>query len=79
MTGDLDMGNNKIQTTSDPTDDTHLARKKYVDDRDNVSLQIIYAKSNEKLSLTGGTMSGDLDMRNHNILHAANYVPSSDI
>ena len=28
MTGDITMGNNKIITTSDPTDDTHLSRKK---------------------------------------------------
>ena len=47
MTGDITIGNHKILTTSDPTDDTHLTRKKYVDDQDN-----------KKLSLTGGTVTG---------------------
>ena len=67
MTGDITMGNNKIITTLDPTLETHLLRKKYVDDRDNL-----------KLSLSSGTMTGELNMGNHHILHAANYVPSSD-
>ena len=78
MTGDITIGNNKIISSSDPTLETHLTRKKYVDDRNNATLQVIYTKSNEKLSLIGGTMTGDLDMGNHNILHAANYVLSSD-
>lgn len=32
----------------------------------------------KKLSLSGGKMTGDLNMGNHNIVHASNYVPSSD-
>ena len=72
------MGNNKILSTSDPLDDKHLSRKKYVDDRNNATLQVIYTKSYEKLSLTGGTMTGDLNMGNHHIIHAANYSPSSN-
>jgi len=31
MTGDLVMGANQVTTTADPTDDTHMARKAYVD------------------------------------------------
>ena len=33
MTGDINMGNHKIIKNSDPTNDAHLARKKYVDDK----------------------------------------------
>ena len=47
MTGNINIGNYKIISSSDPTDDTHLARKKYVDDQDNL-----------KLNLSGGTVTG---------------------
>ena len=44
------MGN-KIITTSDPTDDTHLARKKYVDDENknylNLYSRTIFGKSHK--------------------------------
>ena len=33
MTGNIDMGSNKISTTADPTNDKDLSRKKYVDDQ----------------------------------------------
>ena len=76
MTGDITIGNNKIWSTSDPTGDKHLTRKKYVDDRDNVTLQVVYSKANEKLSLTGGTMTGDLNMGSHKIIK--NSDPTED-
>ena len=68
MTGDITIGNNKIITTSDPTLETHLSRKKYVDDRNNATLQVIYTKSGEKLSLTGGTVTGDITIGNNKII-----------
>ena len=67
MTGNLDIGNNKVITTADPTGEKHLTRKKYVDLQDA-----------KKVSKSGDTMTGDLDMGNHHIIHAANYKPSSD-
>ena len=65
MTRDLIIDNHRIWSTSNPTHDRHLARKIYVDEKDNL-----------KLSLTGGTMTGDLNKGNHNIIHASNYTPS---
>ena len=35
-------------------------------------------RDNLKLNLSGGTMSGDINMGNHHIIHATNYTPSSD-
>ena len=45
MTGDLDIGNNKVITTADPTGEKHLCRKKYVDIQDA-----------KKVSKSGDTM-----------------------
>ena len=33
MTGDINMGSHYIITSVDPTENMHLARKKYVDDK----------------------------------------------
>ena len=43
MTGNITLGNNKIVTTSHPTDDNHLVRKKYVDNslNDHITLSIL--------------------------------------
>ena len=49
MTAELAMGNNKITGCANPTDDNDVANKDYVDDADDL-----------KLDLTGGTISGDL-------------------
>ena len=67
MTGNVNMQNHKLVNLQDPVDLKDSTHKKYVDDANNL-----------KLSLSGGTMSGDLNMGNHHILHALNYVPSSN-
>ena len=61
------MGN-KITTTSDPTGDTDLRRKKYVDDQDA-----------KKLSLTGGTMNGALNMGSNKITTSYDPVDDNDL
>ena len=63
MTGNIDMGNNKISTTMNTMRDKDLARKKYVDDHDS-----------RKLSLTGGIMSGNIDIGNHKILTTSDPI-----
>ena len=55
MTGDLDMGDNSIQKVADPVNADDAATKNYVDN-----------SSNTKLSLTGGTMTGDIILPKHN-------------
>ena len=57
MSGNIVMGNNIISTTADPTGDTDLSRKKYVDDQNT-----------KKLSITGGTMSSDIVLGNNKII-----------
>ena len=65
MTGDIDMQTNYITTSADPTQNSHLARKKYVDDR-----------GGNFLEKTGGNMSGNINMGNHKIL--TNTDPTDD-
>ena len=57
MSGNIVMGDNRITTTLDPIDDTQLTRKKYIDD-----------ELKKKLSLTGGTITGVINMGNHKII-----------
>ena len=65
MTGDIDMQANHITTSADPTQNSHLARKKYVDD-----------KSGNFLEKTGENMSGNINMGYHKIL--TNTDPRDD-
>ena len=60
------MGNNKITATANPISDKDLSRKKYIDDQDS-----------RKLSLTRGTMSGNIVMENNRITTTAN--PKGDL
>ena len=53
--GNLDMGGHLIQKVGDPVNSDDAATKNYVDNL-----------SNTKLSLTGGTMTGDIILPKHN-------------
>ena len=55
----------QIFTSRSPNNGYSLTHKSYVDYEDK-----------KRLSKSGGTMTGDLDMENHNIIHTA--IPSSD-
>ena len=68
MKGDIDMGSNHILTSADPTENSHLARKKYVDDR-------VGSGGENFLPKTGGVMTGNIYMGN-NIF--SNVDPSSE-
>ena len=48
------------------------------DDFNSRTKKVVLTQLDKKLSKTGGVMTGDLDMGNNHILHAANYTPSSD-
>lgn len=53
MTGALNMGGNKITNTAEPTDDTDVATKEYVDDTITVSLVGNYIPAGEKGAASG--------------------------
>lgn len=53
MTGTINMGNNKITNTADPTEAQDVATKNYVD---------THSVSGDFLPLTGGTMNGPINM-----------------
>ena len=59
MIGNIIMGKNSISSELDPKlfTDFDLTRKQYVDDG-----------FNKKLSLTGGTMTCDINIGNHKII-----------
>ena len=63
MTGDITIGNNKIVSDIDPTDDKHLARKNYIDNK----ITTVNLDLRRRLNLSGGTMRGNINMRNYKI------------
>ena len=80
MTGNINMGSHHIITSVDPTQPAHLARKKYVDDK--VSAASVGGggtSAGNFLSKTGGTMTGNIIMRNNKITTTANPVSDKDL
>ena len=75
MTGDINMGSHHIITSVDPTENAHLARKKYVDDKVASSR----GGTSAFLSKTGGTMTGNISMGNNRITTTVNPVSDKDL
>lgn len=62
MSGTLDMGNNLITNLKEPAADQNAATKKYVDDSIATVESDISGIESTYLKLSGGTMSGDINM-----------------
>ena len=73
MKGDINMGSNHIITSVDPSQNSHLARKKYVDDLVSGHTSLNY------LPKTGGIMTGDITLGNNKISTTANPVSDKDL
>lgn len=67
MTGAIDMGSQKITTTSTPTNVADLTNKTYVDTQDSL-----------RLPLTGGTMAGAIAMGSNKITGLGTPTASAD-
>ena len=85
MTGVINMGNNEITNLATPTGNSNAATKKYADDLDTaVRAKITQEKTalqnliRQKLALTGGTMSGDLNMGDQKITNLAAPTDQTD-
>ena len=65
MGGDINMGSHHIISSVDPTENKHLVRKKYVDDK--------VARSG------GGTMTGNIAMGNNKITTTADPTGDKDL
>ena len=92
MEAGLDMGNHTIFNVKDPTVDDQGANKKYVDaeankiDQKTVSNRTeinrvetdVKVLEGKTLALSGGTMTGDLDMGTKNIKNLGNAKSSTD-
>ena len=68
--GDIDMQDNHILTSADPTENSHLTRKKYVDDK------VAGGIGGNYLPKSVGVMTGNIYMGNNNIF--SNVDPASD-
>ena len=85
MTGSINMGAHEITNLATPTVATQAATKKYADDLDTaVRAKITQEKTalqnliRQKLALTGGTMSGDLNMGDQKITNLGEPTANSD-
>ena len=72
MSGDINMQDNYILTSVDPTEDPHLARKKYVDNH-------VSNTGGNYLLKTGGVMTGNIIMNDNKISTTVNPVSDKDL
>ena len=72
MSGDINMQDNHILTSADPTQDSHLARKKYVDNH-------VSNTGGNYLAKTGGVMTGNINMGNNKITTNKNPTDVKDL
>ena len=84
MTGDITMSGNTVTGLKDGVEDTDAVTKKQLDaveatagDADT-KVDELTGKLDEKLSLTGGTMSGKINMGNNQIGNLANGTATTD-
>ena len=73
MKGDINMESNHIITSVDPSQNSHLARKKYVDDL------VSGHTSSNYLPKSGGIMTGDITMGNNKITTNVNPVSDKEL
>ena len=73
MKGDINMGSNHIITSVDPSQNSHLARKKYVDHLVSGHTSLNY------LPKSSGTMTGNITMGNNRITTTVNPVSVKDL
>ena len=76
MTGDLNIGSNKITCTCIPNADEVLTNKGYVDSKCNTISKLMEDNIRSKLSKAGDIMAGELNMNGHQILGLKN--PTND-
>ena len=74
MTGNLNMGNNKIVTVADPTEEYDGANKHYVD-----SATASAIAGAQFLPLAGGTLTGDVDMGTHLVKNVGQPTTGTDV
>ena len=75
MTGDLNLGNNKITGIEQPTDNTDAATKVYVDHRININQPNL----SDYLEKDGTVpMTGELNLNDHKIINLSKPIQKSD-
>ena len=76
MKGNINMGSNHITTSVDPSQNSHLARKKYVDD---TVAHVTGLTSLNYLPKSGGVMTGNINMGNNKIKTNLNPTHDKDL
>lgn len=78
MSGNLNMGGYSITNIADPNNTNDASNKKYVDSQISTTKSEISTQLNNYLQLSGGVMSGNIDMSNHKISNLPDPSSSSD-
>ena len=78
LAASLSMGNNRITTLADPTDQLDAANKKYVDSRLGQSGITQHTADNRYLSLNGGGLRGNLNMYDNRITNLGSPTDNND-
>ena len=76
MTGNIEMGSNVVSSTFVPVLGNHLTNKSYVDSTLTTNMSSNMAT---KLSLSGGTMTGAIDMGSNRITSTATPTLNADL
>jgi hypothetical protein len=76
MGGDINMGSNRVTSSSVPVNENDLTNKNYVDEC-NIACETI--AEGKYLQLTGGVLTGDLDMGTHIVTSSAVPTEGHDL
>ena len=82
MTGALDMNNNEIKNLKDPVNDQDAATKKWINTQLGTKASLTYTNTQlaKKLDLSGGNMTGDINLANsHKIINSPNPTSDTDL
>ena len=82
MTGALDMNNNEIKNLKDPVNDQDAATKKWINTQLGTKASLTYTNTQlaKKLDLSGGNMTGDMNLANsHKIINSPNPTSDTDL
>ena len=82
MTGALDMNNNEIKNLKDPVNDQDAATKKWINTQLGTKASLTYTNTQlaKKLDLSGGNMTGDINLANsHKIINSLNPTSDTDL
>ena len=82
MQGNLYMNNNEIKNLKDPVDNQDAETKKWINTQLNTNAGLTYTNTQlaKKLDLSGGNMTGNINLTNsHKIINSPNLTSDTDL